>query len=129
MFVIDGLQAADPIGTVAAAGKPPEEIRVKGDRFEDLHRGGWDPTARLADQDRDGVAAEVIYPTVGMVLCNHRDVDYKQACFQAYNRWIAEYCALRPDAPARRAGRRRCARREEGIADLRAHQGRSACAA
>ena len=25
----------------------------------------------MADQDRDGVAAEVIYPTVGMLLCNH----------------------------------------------------------
>ena len=65
--------------------------------FDDLHRGGWDPTYRLADQDRDGVAAEVIYPTVGMVLCNHPDPDYKKACFDAYNRWIAEYCAAAPD--------------------------------
>ena len=42
---------------------------------------------------RDGVAAEIIYPTVGMVLCNHRDGDYKHACFDAYNLWIAEFCA------------------------------------
>ena len=55
------------MGLVAAAGKPAEEIRLHGVPFEDLHRGGWDPEARLADQDRDGVAAEVIYPTVGMV--------------------------------------------------------------
>ena len=102
VFVIDGMKSPIPMGLVAAAGKPAEEIRLQGTRFADLHRGGWDPEARLADQERDGVAAEVIYPTVGMVLCNHRDFDYKKACFDAYNRWIAEYCAAHPDAPARR---------------------------
>ena len=97
LFVIDGMKTPVPMGLVAAAGKPAEEIRVMGVRFDDLHRGGWDPEARLSDQDRDGVAAEVIYPTVGMQLCNHRDADYKKACFDAYNRWIAEYCGAHPD--------------------------------
>ena len=32
-----------------------------------------------------------------MVLCNHKDFDYKHACFQAYNRWIASYCDAHPD--------------------------------
>jgi predicted TIM-barrel fold metal-dependent hydrolase len=32
-----------------------------------------------------------------MVLCNHKDTVYKQACMDAYNRWIAEYCAADPD--------------------------------
>jgi uncharacterized protein len=96
LFVIDGMSRPVPMGLVAAAGKPAEEIRVMGVKFEDLHPGGWDPQARLADQDRDGVAAEIIYPTVGMQLCNHRDADYKKACFDAYNRWIAEYCSAHP---------------------------------
>jgi predicted TIM-barrel fold metal-dependent hydrolase len=91
LFVIPGMKTPVPMGLVAAAGKPAEEIRVTGVRFESLHRGGWDPEARLADQQRDGVAAEVLYPTVGMQLCNHKDFDYKRACFEAYNRWIAEY--------------------------------------
>ena len=55
-----------------------------GVRFDELHLGGWDPEARMADQTRDGVAAEVIYPTVGMVLCNHTDFDYKRACFRRF---------------------------------------------
>src|SRR5205809_7096839 len=84
------------MGLIAAAGKPPEEIRMTG-RFEEWHRGGWDPEARLADQDRDGVSAEVLYPTVGLVLCRHPDLDYKQACMDAYNRWLAEYCSAHPD--------------------------------
>ncbi len=51
----------------------------------------------MAAQDRDGIAAEVLYPSAGMLLCKHPDADYRQACFKAYNRWIAEYCAAHPD--------------------------------
>jgi predicted TIM-barrel fold metal-dependent hydrolase len=117
VFVVDGFKKPVVLGTAAAAGKPPDQIRMRGDHFEDLHRGGWDPVARLGDQDRDGVAAEVIYPTVGMILCNHRDGDYKRACFQAYNRWIAEFSS---HAPPRLLGVGQTAMRspEEGIADL-----------
>jgi predicted TIM-barrel fold metal-dependent hydrolase len=118
VFMVDGFKKPLVLGTTAAAGKPPEQIRLRGERFTDLHRGGWDPVARLDDQVRDGVAAEVIYPTVGMLLCNHRDGDYKRACFQAYNQWIADYCS---HAPHRLIGVGQTAMRspEEGIADLR----------
>jgi predicted TIM-barrel fold metal-dependent hydrolase len=96
VFVIDGMDRPIALGLVAAAGKDPDTLTEGGVRFEDLHRGGWDPEARMAEQDRDGVAAEVIYPTVGMMLCNHKDFSYKDACFAAYNRWIAEYCSAHP---------------------------------
>ncbi|MDH3685894.1 MAG: hypothetical protein OEP95_06680, partial [Myxococcales bacterium] len=76
IFVIDGLASPVPMGLVAAAGKEPEKITIGGVLFDELHRGGWDPEARMDDQKRDGVAAEIIYPTVGMVLCNHEDFDY-----------------------------------------------------
>ena len=117
IFVIEGMKTPIPLGIVAAAGKPAEEIRLMGTRFEDLHRGGWDPEARMADQARDGVAAEVVYPTVGMAVCNHRDLDYKKACCDAYNRWIANYSAAHP---ARLLGVGQTAMRtpEEGIRDL-----------
>jgi len=119
VFVIDGMRRPIAMGLVAAAGKAPEELRAKGVKFEDLHRSGWDPQARLADQDRDGVNAEVIYPTVGMLLCNHPDYDYKKACFDAYNRWIAEYCSAHPQ---RLIGCGQTAMRsvEQGIEDLQA---------
>jgi predicted TIM-barrel fold metal-dependent hydrolase len=97
-FVIDGMPGSVPMGIVAAAGKDPREIRKGETKFADLHRGGHDGKARLADQDRDGVAAEIIYPSVGMVLCNHPDPDYKHACMWAYNRWLhEEFCAPAPD--------------------------------
>lgn len=121
-FIVDGFPKPLSLGTVAAAGKAPEEIRQKGSRFSDLHPGGWDPEARMADQVRDGVAAEVIYPSIGMIICNHPDLDYKKACFDAYNRWIAAYCGAHPD---RLIGLGQSAMRtpEEGIADLQSIKG------
>lgn len=117
-FEVEGMRPIS-MGLVAAAGKLPEEITVSGVMFDELHRSGWDPAFRLADQDRDGVDAEIIYPTVGMVICNHEDLDFKRACFNAYNRWIAEYCS---EAPGRLLGAGQTALRsvEEGIADLEA---------
>jgi uncharacterized protein len=116
-FEVDGFAKHINLGTAAAAGKPPEEIKLRGAKFDELHRGGWDGASRRADQIRDGVAAEVIYPTVGMVLCNHRDFDYKHACFQAYNRWITDFCSADPN---RLLGCGQTAMRsvEDGIADL-----------
>ncbi len=96
LFVIPGMQSPIPMGLVAAAGKKPEEITLVG-RFEEWHRGGWDPEARIGDQERDGVDGEILYPTIGMVLCNHEDLDFKKACMDAYNLWIAEYCGAHPD--------------------------------
>ncbi len=118
VFMVKDFPRPVTIGLAAAAGLDAEKLRIFGAKFEDMHRGGWDPNARLADQDRDGVSAEVIYPTVGMILCNHRDFDYKKACFDAYNLWIAEYCGTHPD---RLIGVGQTAMRsvEEGIADLR----------
>jgi predicted TIM-barrel fold metal-dependent hydrolase len=118
LFMIDGMKRPIPMGLIAAAGKPADKLTILGIKFEELHRGGWDPEARMADQDRDGVAAEVIYPTVGMLLCNHKDYDYKKACFDAYNQWVAAYCSAHPD---RLIGTGQTAMRsvEEGIADLR----------
>jgi predicted TIM-barrel fold metal-dependent hydrolase len=117
-MLIDNGQSMVPYWLVAAAGRPADEVRLEGQHtFEELHRGGWDPEARLADQDRDGVDAEVIYPSVGMLLCNHPDAAYQRACFNAYNEWVAEFCAYAPD---RLIGLGQTALRtpEEGIADL-----------
>jgi predicted TIM-barrel fold metal-dependent hydrolase len=98
VMLIDNGKSLVPFWLVAAAGRPSEEVRLdSGKRFEELWRGGWDPVARLVDQDTDGVVAEVIYPSVGMLLCNHPDAEYQRACFHAYNQWIAEFCATAPE--------------------------------
>jgi predicted TIM-barrel fold metal-dependent hydrolase len=118
VMIIDNGRSRVPYGMVAAAGRPAERISPwEFVPWEELHPGGWDPSARIAEQDRDGVAAEVIYPSVGMLLCNHPDADYKKACFDAYNLWIAEF---QSHAPNRLVGLGQTALRsvEEGITDL-----------
>ena len=99
IYVIPGMTDRIPLGLVAGAGVSAQDLkqRREGTRFADIHRSGSDPSYRVADQERDGVAGEVLYASVGMVLCNHPDFDYKDACFTAYNRWLAEYCAGAPE--------------------------------
>src|SRR5215204_1103446 len=65
LFIVPGMKNPIAIGLVAAAGKSADELTESGVLFADIHRSGWDPTARVADQVRDGVSAEIIYPTIG----------------------------------------------------------------
>jgi predicted TIM-barrel fold metal-dependent hydrolase len=118
MFHIEGSATPVPLSLASGAGKAPEELSPKGATFDNLHRGGWEPHARIGDQDRDGIAAEVIYPSVGMEICNLSDMAYKQACMEAYNRWILEFCAPYPD---RLIGLGQCALStpDAGIKELR----------
>ncbi len=95
-FIIDGMEAPVPVMSVSSAGRDPRESFISG-TIDDALQGGWDPDLRLVDQDRDGIAAEILYPSVGMVLCSHPDADYKQANMWAYNRWLQQYCDAHPD--------------------------------
>ncbi len=117
MFIAEGMRPIK-MGLVAAAGLAPEDIRSDG-LIADMHQSGFSPQTRLADQARDGVSAEILYPTVGMMLCNHEDYDFKAACFAAYNRWIVDYCS---EAPDRLLGAGQTAARtvDEAIRDLHA---------
>ena len=69
---------------------------AKPQRWSEIHPAAYDPKARLAIQDEENVAGEVIYPAAGMVICLHPDVAYRKACFEAYNRWLAAFCATDP---------------------------------
>ena len=115
---VDNGASVIPYGMVAAAGRPWDKIGpFLHVGWDELHPGGWDADARLTEQDRDGVGVEVLYPSVGMLLCNHPDADYKHACFAAYNQWLGRFTAVAPD---RLLGIGQTALRsvEEGIADL-----------
>jgi predicted TIM-barrel fold metal-dependent hydrolase len=97
-WVIEGV--ADPItfGMNACAGLDPAEMRGWA-RFEDLRPGGHDPMARLEEQERDGVDAEILYPTPRLsqgIIANH-DEDLHLACVRAYNDWLSEYVGAAPE--------------------------------
>ena len=118
LYVIPGLDSMSvPMGLVAAAGEESSQMTFNGRDFADWHRSGWDPTCRLADQDRDGVVAEVLFATVGMPLCGHPDLDYRHACMVAYNRWLAEYCSVHPTR-LYGAGQAAIKNADEGVKEL-----------
>ena len=52
------------IGLNAVVGRPKDEWSMEPANFADMRRGCWDPEARLADMDTDGVWASVHYPSL-----------------------------------------------------------------
>jgi predicted TIM-barrel fold metal-dependent hydrolase len=80
------------------AGKKPEELPTffQQTTYKDARRGGWDPAERLKDMEMDGVEGEVIYTTLGFRQFWFKDAALQQACFRAYNDWLAEYCSYAP---------------------------------
>ena len=41
-------------------------LALDGEELEREQSGGWDPAFRLRDQERDGVTAEVVFPTLAL---------------------------------------------------------------
>jgi predicted TIM-barrel fold metal-dependent hydrolase len=67
-----------------------------GFRQDQLPLGASDPHARLLDQKRDGVQAEVLFPNDGMTIFGLADGPAQHAAFQVYNDWLAEFCSVAP---------------------------------
>ena len=72
---------------------PPHKV---GEGFQS-QSGGWDPHERQKEMAQDNVSAEVLYPTLGLGLFALDDPKMQEACFEVYNDWIADYCAVAPD--------------------------------
>jgi predicted TIM-barrel fold metal-dependent hydrolase len=63
-------------------------------RFAEQVAGGHDPAARVADQDRDGVVAEVLYGGGPLPTADH---ELFVASHYAYNEWLADFCRHAPE--------------------------------
>ena len=76
------------------AGVPSAELPEHNKKgFDEAPKSVWDASYRIADQDRDGVDAEVIYTSMGMPLFGLDDAELRFACFRAFNDWATEYCS------------------------------------
>lgn len=64
-------------------------------RYED-YKGGWEPSARLQDQDTDGVDAEVLFSSAVRQLYSIVDEPFQRAVFHSYNEWLHEFCSYNP---------------------------------
>ena len=97
-WVIEGV--TDPInfGMNACAGLDPEAMHAWV-RFEDIRPGGHDPAARVREMERDGVDAEMLYPTprLAQAIVANPDPAYRAEMMRAYNDWLSEFVAHAPD--------------------------------
>jgi predicted TIM-barrel fold metal-dependent hydrolase len=94
-LVVEEHQVISGIGLISNAGarfEAPETISSQG-RFEDVHRGGYDPDQHLKDMQLDGVAGEVLYPSQGLFYFKVADTSLMSAIFRAYNDWLADFCS------------------------------------
>jgi hypothetical protein len=97
-IVVEADQVLSGIGLISNAGArfaAPETISAQG-RFEDVHRGGYDPEQHLKDMALDGVAGEVLYPSQGLFYFKVADTPLMSAIFRVYNDWLAEFCRTDP---------------------------------
>src|SRR4029450_12908679 len=86
-----------PVAAAFGAGVPSEQLPEHNKKgFEAAPASVWDPAARIKDQDRDGVRAEVIYTSMGMPLYGLDDTQLRPPCFRPYNDWPVEYCSHDP---------------------------------
>lgn len=97
-FVIPGMKRPVGLGLMDGAGFTPSNRarRLAKLKASDVRPGGYDGQARAEYMAQDGIAAEIVYASVGMALCLHRDAEYKAACMKAYNRWLEGFCAGLP---------------------------------
>lgn len=81
------------------------------DLRDDRRMRNWDNERRISEQERDGIAAEVVFPNTvppffpSFVLFARPpkpdEYEHRLAGIRAHNRWLADWCA---DYPDRRAG-------------------------
>ena len=66
------------------------------DVWENVVPGAYIPAEQIKDMDLEGVEANVLYPTIGLILFRVPDADLLAALFRTYNDWIAEFCSSYP---------------------------------
>ncbi len=79
---------------IAAVGFPPEERTLLPVTYDEMRKGCWDQTARLADMDANHTEASLCFPTFprfcGQTFLEAKDRELALLCVQAYNDWMVE---------------------------------------
>jgi predicted TIM-barrel fold metal-dependent hydrolase len=93
---------AGTLGLSAVAGTDFKERGLEPMRFDDMRPGCYDPVARLADMDIDGVGAQLNFANwsgfAGGRFFRAKDKQLANACVRAYNDFvIEEWWAAAPD--------------------------------
>ena len=95
-WVCDGVKGVSGGSGGSQAGKrfvPEERDSMRfGDVMENVRPGAYLPEEHLKDLDLDGIDADVLYPTQGLLLYSIPDGELLTVLCRAYNDWLAEFC-------------------------------------
>ena len=64
--------------------------------WDDLLPGGYDPRARLAVLDEEGLSQAVFFPSIYLIAGDINDPTVAAANARAYNNWVADFCSADP---------------------------------
>lgn len=80
-----------------AAGRLSEDLAdVNKLGWDAAPAGVWNPTDRIKDQDRDAIAAEILYASFGMIAMNIQDAELAMACLRVFNDYASEFSSYDP---------------------------------
>ena len=91
------------MGLAHMAGRRVEDYQEKDISEDDVRPGAYEPVARLADMDLDGVWGQLTFPNFARFAGhrfyrNVRDLDAGLVCLRAYNDYLLdEWCATDPE--------------------------------
>ena len=75
----------------------PWDVRWQGPPFPS-ERASFDPHARIHDMDLEGIDVNMVLPSGGLpALCSVDDPALEVAMYEAYHRFLKEFCAPYPD--------------------------------
>ena len=92
-WFFEDLRSPTP-GIVTSAGKKKEELSPLPTTYAEMRPGCYDPKARVADMDLDGVLASLCFPSFprfcGQAFSEAKDKELGLLCVKAYNDWMIE---------------------------------------
>jgi len=65
-------------------------------KYIEVRAGAFEPLPRVADMAQDGIMQSVLYPTMFLGLPALDDHEFAEVQANAYNEWLADYCAAAP---------------------------------
>jgi predicted TIM-barrel fold metal-dependent hydrolase len=94
-----GVRPAGGLSLAGTAGMSAEDrnrARAGKMRYADVRPGAFAPAPRLPDMDAEGIHQAVLYPTMLLGLPGVDDAEFAEVQANAYNEWLAGYCARAP---------------------------------
>src|SRR5947199_228949 len=85
VWVVD--QKASPVQGLTFMGGRDYKDYTPRVAYKEMRPGSWDPQARLADMDQDGILADVLY---GGGPSRFDEPELRAFCTQRYNDWLFE---------------------------------------